>query len=183
MATYDSYQKTVDLIHLLIETVAFNGNLLLNVGPRADGTLPPIFEDRLIGIGEWLTVNGEAIYESKPWTVCSKEASADVFYTTKNQTLYAILRQWPEDNTLTLSCPQATKETKARMLGVTNEIRWNEASPRIADWRSSSLPRKERNLWEKGNTRGLELSLPPLNPATTPCLHAWVVALTGIANI
>jgi alpha-L-fucosidase len=56
-ARYDAYEKTVDLIHLLIETVAFNGNLLLNVGPRADGTMPPIFVDRLVGMGEWLEVS------------------------------------------------------------------------------------------------------------------------------
>jgi alpha-L-fucosidase len=56
-AKYDAYEMTVDLIHLLIETVAFNGNLLLNVGPHADGTMSPIFVDRLVGMGEWLEVS------------------------------------------------------------------------------------------------------------------------------
>ena len=57
MARYDAYETTADLIHQLIETIAFNGNLLLNVGPRADGTLSPIFVDRLVGIGDWLEVS------------------------------------------------------------------------------------------------------------------------------
>lgn len=60
-ARYDAYEKTSDLIHLLIETVAFNGNLLLNVGPRADGTMPPIFADRLVGMGEWLEVSAAIV--------------------------------------------------------------------------------------------------------------------------
>ena len=43
------------------------GNLLVNVGPRHDGTIDPIFEERLKDTGNWLKINGEAIYGSKPW--------------------------------------------------------------------------------------------------------------------
>ena len=43
-------------------TVANNGNLLINVGPKADGTIPDWQEDRLLALGQWLEINGEAIY-------------------------------------------------------------------------------------------------------------------------
>src|SRR5262249_44850392 len=63
-ADYDSAE---DLIHLLIDVVAKNGNLLLNVGPMADGTVPAPQVARLQAIGAWLAVNGEAIFASHPW--------------------------------------------------------------------------------------------------------------------
>jgi len=50
-STYSQYMSVKEIVHLLIETVAFNGNVLLNVGPAADGTIHPIFVDRLLGIG------------------------------------------------------------------------------------------------------------------------------------
>lgn len=182
-AGIDDYEKTEGLIHLLIETVAFNGNLLLNVGPRADGTLPPIFADRLVEIGEWLNVNGEAIYKTKPWKACQNETALDLFYTKKGSTLYAIIRRWPEDDKLRLGCPQATNTTKARMLGLSREttLAWSMTLANTNHVLEETKPRKARELWQ--HQQGMELDLPHLNPATIPCRHAWVVALTGIGNI
>ena len=51
MATIHDYMTVKKLVDMLIQTVAFNGNMLLNVGPGADGTLAPIFVDRLLGLG------------------------------------------------------------------------------------------------------------------------------------
>lgn len=62
------YATFEDLLTALIEAVACNGNLLLNVGPRADATIPEEQLDRLKGFGAWLRANGEAIYGSCPWT-------------------------------------------------------------------------------------------------------------------
>lgn len=62
----DHYKSTNQLIHLLIDVVAKGGNFLLNVGPDADGNLPPIAVKRLKEIGNWMKINGEAIYATRP---------------------------------------------------------------------------------------------------------------------
>jgi alpha-L-fucosidase len=62
----DDYKSTRQLIHLLVDIVAKGGNLLLNVGPRPDGTLPPTAVSRLSEMGDWMAINSEAIYATKP---------------------------------------------------------------------------------------------------------------------
>jgi alpha-L-fucosidase len=52
---------------LLVDIVSKNGNLLLDVGPEADGTIPSVQMDRLETLGAWLAQNGEGIYGSRPW--------------------------------------------------------------------------------------------------------------------
>ena len=63
----DAYKSPVELVCLLCDVVSKNGNLLLNIGPRADGTIPEGMERRLLAIGEWLQDNGEAIFGTRPW--------------------------------------------------------------------------------------------------------------------
>lgn len=62
----DQYKSTNQLIHLLIDVVAKGGNFLLNVGPDADGNLPPTAVERMKEIGKWMKINGEAIYATRP---------------------------------------------------------------------------------------------------------------------
>jgi alpha-L-fucosidase len=65
----DEYRTAKSLIHQLIDTVSKNGNLLLNVGPKADGTIPEQARTVLLQIGDWLRVNGNAIYNTRPFAV------------------------------------------------------------------------------------------------------------------
>lgn len=66
---HDEYRSARSLIHQLVDTVSKNGNLLLNVGPKSDGTLPPEAVKVLEEMGAWLKVNGAAIYETRPFAV------------------------------------------------------------------------------------------------------------------
>ncbi|KAK2493711.1 hypothetical protein MC885_003266, partial [Smutsia gigantea] len=72
-----------EIISELIETVSLGGNYLLNIGPTKDGLIVPIFQERLLAVGKWLHINGEAIYSSKPWRVQSEKNMTSIWYTSK----------------------------------------------------------------------------------------------------
>jgi len=89
-----------ELIHLLLEVVSKNGNLLMNVGPRPDGTIPEIQQEGLIAIGDWLKVNGNAIYGSRVWKTVGENRMR---FTAKNDKLYVSLLEWPvEESSLVI---------------------------------------------------------------------------------
>lgn len=86
--TLEHYSSTRDLVITLIERVARGGNLLLDIGPKADGTIPLVMQERLLGIGKWMDSNSEAIYNSKPWDKAAENKSDGVFFTTVGPDLY-----------------------------------------------------------------------------------------------
>lgn len=81
------------IISSLVNNVAKNGGLLLNISPRADGTIPDDQRHLLHEIGSWLHVNGEAIYGTRPWTASGE--GKDIRFTTRGDTLYALFMAWP----------------------------------------------------------------------------------------
>ena len=93
--TMDDYSTSSELIRLLVDIVSRGGNLLLNIGPKADGTIPDIMLDRLLEIGRWLETNGEAIYGTIPNRVSQSD---DIKFTlTKDRkTLYAFVENFQE---------------------------------------------------------------------------------------
>lgn len=80
------------------------------MGPTKDGMIAPIFEERLLELGEWLSINGEAIYGSRPWIV-QNDTVGTVWYTQQDKAVYAISLQWPEDNQLVLESSSSLFET------------------------------------------------------------------------
>ena len=108
----DTYKSPESIVHQLADIVSKNGNLLLNIGPRSDGTIPEPVQQVLRAVGGWLNVNGEAIYGSRPWRIFGEGptkvvegsfhdedtrpyTAEDFRFTTKGNVLYAIELGWP----------------------------------------------------------------------------------------
>jgi alpha-L-fucosidase len=113
-----------DLVELLVKTVANGGNLLLNIGPRADGTIPELQLQRLRQLGDWLRINGEAIYGTKPWIKTESKTleGNSVCFTSKDNNLYVIVLGPAERKTVTLDEFIIGKDTRIQMLGVTQTL-------------------------------------------------------------
>ncbi len=133
------------IIDDFIDIVSKNGNLLLNIGPKADGTITDEQQAVLRAIGKWLKVNGEAIYETRPWEVASEGTVAgtsgafsdneeslytaqDIRFTTKDNKLYAISLAWTDEDVLIKSIGNDKKVAGIRMLGSDEKISWDQTS-------------------------------------------------------
>ena len=116
------YRSATELVHLLVDPVSKGGNLLLDVGPTADGRIPVVMQERLLQIGAWLKVNGEAIYGTHPWRQTSE---GDIRYTSKGKTVYAIAVTWPGQE-LALSAPRSTAQTTVTFLGRNVPLKWRQ---------------------------------------------------------
>jgi alpha-L-fucosidase len=133
----DSYKDPDQIVHEFADIVSKNGNLLLNVGPKPDGTIPDQAAGILHSMGRWTDVNGEAIFGSRPWKVYGEGptrvsggsmgekhekrvefTAADIRFTTKGGTVYAILMAWPEHKATIKSLGSRSPHAPGRILNV-----------------------------------------------------------------
>ncbi len=112
----EDYMDVKSLVGLLVDLVSKGGNLLLNVGPAADGSIPAIMQERLLGIGKWLKTNGDAIYGSKKYKVASDAAC---HYTANNGKIYAITDKYPTGR-MTFDSVDYHDGIQIRLLGMTS---------------------------------------------------------------
>ncbi len=167
------YKSAFDLIALLIDTVSKGGNLALNVGPSADGRIPVIMQQRLLEIGHWLQVNGEAIYGTSQWIKANEDETESglvsvnnfefdgsgnheeekiakrICYTAKGNVVYTICIGWPGE-LVALKVPFAMGDIQGiSMLGYDEAVQWSCSD----GW--------------------LGIHVPPLTIDKLPCYHAW----------
>ncbi len=167
------YKTAGAIVGDLVDIVSKNGALLLNIGPKPDGTIPDEDEQILLEIGRWLWVNGEAIYGTRPWKVFGEGptqiatggftdadrpdfTAADVRFTAKGDVLYAILLAWPASGETTLQ-------------SLSTNLRLYPAEIGNVQLLGSSQPVK----WSRGRS-GLKVKL----PADKPCDHAYALKIT-----
>jgi alpha-L-fucosidase len=115
----DDYLSVEELVRSFVDIVSKNGNLLLDVGPMADGTIPELQRERLLGLGAWLDVNGEAIFGTHPWVTAVSQISSGipVRFTQNDDSLYAILLGTPEAGWAALEHLQIREGTTVKVLG------------------------------------------------------------------
>ena len=165
------YKPASLVIRMLADIVSKNGNLLLNIPLKHDGTLDAREEQVLADLGAWMAVNGEAIYGTRPWKVFGetdspqngagnsvhetelKYGARDIRFTTKNDAIYALLLGWPDDGVARVRslASGAGKITAVSLLGHSGELRWTQT----------------------------DTSLEVVLPAIRPCEHAFALKILG----
>jgi alpha-L-fucosidase len=174
----DDYKSAETVVRMLVDIVSKNGNLLLNIPVRGDGTLDDKEVRVLDGIEAWMRVNRESILGSRPWRVFGEGpamqgapltaqgfnegkgtpfTAADIRFSTRAGKLYAIALGWPEGGRLVVrslaeGAPEAGAIRSVRLLGSPGELRWSR------------------------DREGLVVRL----PASPPCDYAYAIEVTGL---
>jgi len=130
------------LIALLVDITSKNGNLLLNIGPKSDGSISDIQMDRLNKLGEWLAVNGEGIFGSRPWVRPGTKAGdgTDLRFTRKGDSVYAFFLDKPKSNDLVIPGVLSVEGMKAEVLGHNAQAAWKQNGRDLVVTAQGSLP-------------------------------------------
>ena len=128
----------------MVDIVSKNGNLLLDVGPEDDGTIPPVQMERLEALGAWLKQNGDAIYDTVPWqrAVGKTAEGDDLRFTRKGTDLYATIMGTPKARTATIEGVRARPGVKVTMLGDTTPLDSNSSGGNLKVTLPEHLPGK-----------------------------------------
>ena len=148
----DKYKSPNKLIHLLVDIVSKGGNFLLNIGPNAEGELPAESLNRLRDIGDWMRINSEAIYQTRP--IAPYKEAKTCFTSLADGTVYAIYLADEDEAappaTIQLYSHAPAAGAKITLLGVPGDLRWEKAG------------------------KGVLIHVPEAVRTTPPCRHAWV---------
>lgn len=148
---HDQFKSPEFIVDQLVDIVSKNGNLLLNLGPRPDGTIPDEVRNTLLAVGAWLKQNGEAIYDTVPWKVYgegptkvqpgfghdvdTKPYTAEDFrFTQKGNTVYAIQMAWPSDGRAVIQALGSRQQgnglevTNVTLLGSDGKLEFHQTS-------------------------------------------------------
>jgi len=150
----DKYKSTRQLIHLLVNIVAKGGNFLVNVGPDSGGELPEPALERMKEIGQWMRINGDAIYGTRP---IPPYKIGQVCLTKKGEKLYAIYLAADGQNTLPerVQVPPIKAAKSIKLLGSKTAVQWT-ITP-----------------------EGLSVTIPQDVRQSPPCQHAWALEIEG----
>jgi alpha-L-fucosidase len=137
-----------DLIYLLVDIVSKNGNLLLDVGPEADGTIPPVQMERLLALGAWLQMNGDAIYGTHPWKRATGETAEGipVRFTEKDSAVYATLLGQSKTTDITLKSLSLKTGSQIYLLGHADPLLWSQQGDAIKVSLPATLPGRYANV-------------------------------------
>jgi alpha-L-fucosidase len=154
-----------EIIDALIDIVSKNGNMLLNIGPKADGTITPEQTQVLLGIGSWLHINGEGIFGTRPWLVAEEGTTVgaegsfgdqkpvtynagDIRFTSKDGVVYAFVLDIPKDRQIVVkslgsASDSALKISKVELMGSSEKISWVQKKDALVIKRPEGFPCSE----------------------------------------
>jgi alpha-L-fucosidase len=157
----DSFKSAKYLVNNLIDIVSKNGHLLLNIGPRSDGTIPDEVQKILLDVGAWLSINGEAIYGTRPWKIYGEGPTKvaggsfsdakdkpftadDIRFTTKGEVLYAISMDWAVKDLAisSLGLSKIGKIKSVELIGSKDKISWTQNPNDLSIKSSTAYPAK-----------------------------------------
>lgn len=147
--TSNRYKTVKQVVHQLIDIVSKNGNLLLSIPVRGDGTIDELEITFLKGMAEWMKINGEAIYGTRPWKIFGEGptnvkggmfnenqtifSAQDIRFTKKDGILYAFMMGWPQDKNVVIkslasnsNLTDGEKISNISLLGYSEKITWNQ---------------------------------------------------------